>query len=216
MKSFSDFLNENTTHGGYKLGDKVTHGGVTHNVVKLEADGEKIWIRKARRDWSQPHHAKSVHHSEVTPYVKPPDQDTSHHKTCQVCGRSHQAKKGLIAHHGYQRPGDGQQTRSCDGARHLPFEVSRDVLGMHIEDLHRWHAKHKDQEHHLRNTNEPVHTMEKKSFRDSPELVEWKPDHPEYKHKKERLIAKHRDKQKLLAMSIEHQQQRYDNWKPKE
>lgn len=55
--------------------------------------------------------------------------------TCQVCGRPIQSNGGLVAHHGYQRPGMGWQTDSCMGARHVPFEVSRDVLGQYIEIL---------------------------------------------------------------------------------
>ena len=48
--------------------------------------------------------------------------------TCQICGRPIKSKNGLIAHHGYKRPGDGWQTASCSGARHLPYEISCDVL----------------------------------------------------------------------------------------
>lgn len=49
---------------------------------------------------------------------------------CQACGRAILANKGLIAHHGYHRPHlQGWQTSSCMGARELPFECSRDVLG---------------------------------------------------------------------------------------
>lgn len=48
--------------------------------------------------------------------------------TCQVCEREIKAKTGLIAHHGYKRPGHGYQTASCMGAKHLPYEVSCDVL----------------------------------------------------------------------------------------
>jgi len=55
--------------------------------------------------------------------------------TCQICGRAIKSAKGLIAHHGYQRPGHGWQTGSCYGARHLPFEVSRDTLGLWIESV---------------------------------------------------------------------------------
>jgi hypothetical protein len=53
-------------------------------------------------------------------------------KTCQICGRDIFAERGNIAHHGYQRPGDGYQTASCYGAMHLPFEVSRDRLGAYL------------------------------------------------------------------------------------
>lgn len=56
-------------------------------------------------------------------------------KTCQICGRPIFAEVGVIAHHGYQRPGQGWQTASCRGARELPFEVSRDILGSYIANL---------------------------------------------------------------------------------
>ena len=54
-------------------------------------------------------------------------------KTCQCCGGSVFAETGVIAHHGYTRPGDGWQTASCPGARHLPFEADRSVLALVIE-----------------------------------------------------------------------------------
>jgi hypothetical protein len=55
--------------------------------------------------------------------------------TCQCCARGILAETGLIAHHGYERPGLGYQTASCNGAMELPFEVSRDALGKDIEAL---------------------------------------------------------------------------------
>lgn len=55
--------------------------------------------------------------------------------TCQCCGRKIFAETGVIAHHGYERPGTGWQTASCFGARELPFEVSRDALGLMIKRL---------------------------------------------------------------------------------
>lgn len=58
-------------------------------------------------------------------------------KTCQICGRPILAETGVIAHHGYKRPGHGWQTASCYGARELPFEKSRDCLGRYIALLHR-------------------------------------------------------------------------------
>lgn len=60
--------------------------------------------------------------------------------TCQVCGRAILAHTGMIAHHGYTRPWEGMQTSSCEGARHVPFEVSRDALGLHIDNV-RAHLK---------------------------------------------------------------------------
>jgi hypothetical protein len=50
--------------------------------------------------------------------------------TCQICGRAILANTGRIAHHGYRRPyhRSGIQTRSCAGARGLPYEVSCNLL----------------------------------------------------------------------------------------
>lgn len=49
--------------------------------------------------------------------------------TCQCCPGKVLANTGVIAHHGYRRPGDGFQSASCFGARALPFEVDRSRLG---------------------------------------------------------------------------------------
>lgn len=53
--------------------------------------------------------------------------------TCQICGREIKASTGKIAHHGYRRPAPYYQTASCFGARHLPYEVSRDALPLAID-----------------------------------------------------------------------------------
>jgi hypothetical protein len=55
--------------------------------------------------------------------------------TCQICNRPIFAERGRIAHHGYERPGTGWQTASCEGALKLPFEVSKDALVNHIERI---------------------------------------------------------------------------------
>jgi hypothetical protein len=48
--------------------------------------------------------------------------------TCQICGRPVKSNTGKIAHHGYKRPGNGWQTASCMGARHLSYEQSYDII----------------------------------------------------------------------------------------
>lgn len=45
-------------------------------------------------------------------------------KTCPVCFRSIAVVNGTMAHHGYERPGQGWQTASCPGIRFKPLEVS--------------------------------------------------------------------------------------------
>lgn len=54
---------------------------------------------------------------------------------CQICGRSIGIKAGVIAHHGYERPGHGWQTSSCFGARRLPYEKDRGAIAEYIEIL---------------------------------------------------------------------------------
>ena len=63
------------------------------------------------------------------------DVDSSQTMHCQCCGRAIHAALGKIAHHGYQRPGHGWQTASCFGAKHLPWEVSRDRVKVLIDHL---------------------------------------------------------------------------------
>lgn len=71
------------------------------------------------------------------PKVKTAKQiaDEADRMTCQCCWRGIFAATGMIAHHGYERPGDGWQTASCMGARHLPFEADRAQLGVLIRIL---------------------------------------------------------------------------------
>lgn len=45
-------------------------------------------------------------------------------KTCPCCFRQIAVQRGTMAHHGYQRPGSGFQTKSCDGVRFPPLESS--------------------------------------------------------------------------------------------
>ena len=58
--------------------------------------------------------------------------------TCQICARPIKSKNGIIAHHGYKRPGNGWQTNSCPGARHLPYEVSCDILPSTIANIEQY------------------------------------------------------------------------------
>lgn len=61
----------------------------------------------------------------LTPYIPPEGKRVR----CQICDRHILGSKGLVAHHGFQRPGRrGYQTRSCMGARYPSYEVCRDRL----------------------------------------------------------------------------------------
>lgn len=62
-------------------------------------------------------------------------------RSCQICGRAILANTGVIAHHGYTRPGEGWQTASCMGARFRPYEVACDALPPAIADCSRYIAQ---------------------------------------------------------------------------
>lgn len=65
--------------------------------------------------------------------------------TCQICGREIKTRTNtrhgaaLIAQHGYSQPWlkqgghDGTRTAACEGAGHLPYEISRDEIVFAID-----------------------------------------------------------------------------------
>lgn len=59
--------------------------------------------------------------------------DTNPTQHCQICARPIKVVNGVIAHHGYTRPGDGWQTASCMGAKFAPYEVSCERIKVAIE-----------------------------------------------------------------------------------
>jgi len=65
-----------------------------------------------------------------------PDKDV---KTCPCCFRAIAVRGGKMVHHGYERPGNGQQTGSCWGIRYAPLEVSTEglewLIGFHDQKL---------------------------------------------------------------------------------
>lgn len=56
-------------------------------------------------------------------------------KTCPVCFRAIAVVGGVMAHHGFRRPGHGWQTQSCQGIRFKPLEVSSEGLEWLISAL---------------------------------------------------------------------------------
>ena len=74
-------------------------------------------------------------------------------RTCQICEREILANTGVIAHHGYQRPGNGWQTSSCFGARYRPYEVACDALPLAIKSLAEYVRGQK--RHHINLVNAP-------------------------------------------------------------
>jgi hypothetical protein len=54
-------------------------------------------------------------------------------KTCPCCFRAIAVGSGLMVHHGYRRPGNGEITSSCPGIRFKPLEISPDGLHYMLE-----------------------------------------------------------------------------------
>lgn len=74
---------------------------------------------------------------------------TTQTTTCQICARGIKANTGVIAHHGYQRPGTGWQTASCPGAKALPYEQSRDLIPTVVESYKGYVKFNQEREHEL-------------------------------------------------------------------
>lgn len=66
------------------------------------------------------------------------------HATCQICERRIQANTGVIAHHGYQRPGHGWQTQSCYGARFPAYEHSNSAMQPYIDMVTTYRAQREE------------------------------------------------------------------------
>lgn len=58
----------------------------------------------------------------------------THFGTCQICGNRQKAPDGLLSLHGYTVE-HGWFSGTCHGARELPFEQDRSVLGQVITDF---------------------------------------------------------------------------------
>lgn len=85
--------------------------------------GEASIARKAERE------ANKVRRAQELAARQAAGEDT----TCQICARRIMSRVGVIAHHGYTRPGDGWQSASCYGARHLAWEKSCAIIPLAIK-----------------------------------------------------------------------------------
>lgn len=207
MKKFVQFIKEN-----HKVGDKVEYYGRMHRVVRILDDG-KFRISSPSK-YERP---VVVNADDIKPWQKKEPAYTNPRGTCQICGGNFGVKTGAMPHHGYRRPGSGWQTNSCEGAKHPPFEKSRDVLGKHIEGLKKSIEHHTDQvRFHSTDHGEKIGRTEIRyvGSHKMPKFVEYEPDHPRYLEVKKQMVNNHGKQAQLAAMSLEHQSKRHANWKP--
>lgn len=156
---------------------------------------------------------------------------------CQICERDILADLGMIAHHGYTRPGDGWQTSSCMGARELPFEVSRDVLGVYCGSLLDAAERHKQHGDALKaGTTPPVYewleynratgrsversaVVTRENFSAVVEALPaaaWaiKSPRPDFDSTLARCIATAEHREKQMRSEYRRQKARFDKWRP--
>jgi hypothetical protein len=129
---------------------------------------------------------------------------------CQICARDIKDRQGVIAHHGYKRPGHGWQSSSCMGARHPSYAKSRDVIPRAIEQVQHWKE---GREKYLVEVNAkavPLHSRHSvKEFRKT-----YQPDDPYYPIRQGEVIRDIEWEIKRADKEITRLQQRYDSWKP--
>lgn len=147
--------------------------------------------------------------------------------TCQICGRPIKASKGVIAHHGYKRPGDGWQTASCMGARYLPYEIYCDRLLVVIKRIKNYLDDHQFDLRNLINnppekltaidfyTKKSVDIEKPADFGKDPkidQLLSYQPRTYSYHYNN-----KKRDLERSIRwakMDLDFMQKRLDAWKP--
>ena len=151
---------------------------------------------------------------------------------CQICARPIKASTGIIAHHGYQRPQyQGWQTASCDGARQLPYEVSRDHIPVVIE-RYKMHASNQEllADTMLRKPSATLTRIHLNRLGREDSMTEFaKPENfdpyaavnagarsftfSSYENEFVKKYEAHRANVKEINGSIEFLQQRYESWK---
>lgn len=151
--------------------------------------------------------------------------------TCQICARPIKANTGVIANHGYTRPGYGWQTASCFGARFKPYEVSRDAIKSCIIS---YTEAGKNQEARLAEllATPPATITEHRNYRSSysePDVYERPADFDaeatlnastlrygeNYAHEYRKLVKMTRANIADIAEAIKFLEQRYDAWEAK-
>jgi hypothetical protein len=126
------------------------YGNREYRFSYTDKDGETRYIM-ARNIWQATQIVQSkgiLSKVERAPLPKKKPLTTG---TCQICDREIGTTVGVIAHHGYTRPGSGWQTASCWGAKHVAYEAGHDALDsllpvikaqldLHTEQLADWLA----------------------------------------------------------------------------
>ena len=134
-----------------------------------------------------------------------------HH--CQICERVIKDSKGVIAHHGYKRPNPGWQTSSCMGARHLPYEKSRDLIPKAIQQIDGFIQNRANQLVLVKEGTVPVPGMGtyiRSEYRHMPNFIQ--PGEPFYQIRQREHVSRLESDIKMAARDRDRLQKRYDEW----
>lgn len=116
---------------------KVEYRGQCHTVKWVEKKG-LYRVAKIRSRFAGDTHFMSLDEVlKLRPWAdfkaaKEAKQKRQPRGECQICGQSYGTKAGVVAHHGYQRPGWGFHTKGCYGGRRQPYEESRNAIPHYI------------------------------------------------------------------------------------
>lgn len=113
--------------------------GAKEGMTKKLSDARKAWLAaKMAEINAQPNREATIvgngSYQRVSVYeIREVAGVEQRRATCQCCGTDVAIDKhDRTAHHGYERPGTGWQTDSCNGARHLCYELGHDQLDLTI------------------------------------------------------------------------------------
>jgi hypothetical protein len=130
-------------------------------------------------------------------------------KTCPCCFRPIAVVRGKMAHHGYERPGHGNQTASCWGIRFPPLEVSNEGLVWMIGEFER-QLRLADKTWRHRNKIAEITTLNLARTK----LVTVTRDMPEWDRTYDAWLYDLERQRRGLRSNIATARERLDAWKP--
>ena len=131
---------------------------------------------------------------------------------CQLCAREIKSKLGKIAHHGYTRK-QGWQSKSCNGARGLPYEQSRDLIPAEIQRILQWIGFQEVKIKMMEEDKAPVYHKKYLGFNKGFKDEVLKPSDAYYKMYKESSLNMLKSELKSANMQKDWLQERYNKWR---
>jgi hypothetical protein len=140
---------------------------------------------------------------------------------CQICEREIKSSLGRIAHHGYERPGQGYQSASCFGALELAIEVGHDALDRFILGLERRHVdavalRDRHVAEMLPVPNPDFRRWVLRGRRGDQPPLDIASDAPRYEESRQRYLAELEAGVAQAAFDLTYQQTRRAAWVPKD